>query len=678
MNRIHFLPAGIVAVAFAALLAAGCATDGAFQAGKRLMAEKRWEEALVQLEIAAAEDEKDLGRRTALVEARSRAVAELLAQANSEREQNRLPEAERAFRRVLAIDRSNERAKFGLKIVTDERKRSALVEESEKLFRKGNLDEAEKKINALLLETPKNPRALDLKERIREKRAKPALAAPPVLKPTDTKPISIEFRDANLKMVFDVLSRTSGINFVLDKDIRPDTKTTVFLKNAPLEEAIDSLLATNQLAKKVMNENTVFIYPNTPQKLKEYQDLVIRNFFLANSDPKQVMNLLRTILKVRDVYIDERRNAVVIRDTEEAVRLAEKLVAAHDQAEPEVMLEVEVIEVKRSKLNELGLQFPEKIALGVASPITLQALKDANSSAVNVAGLDPTVTINLKKTLSDANLLANPRIRVRNREKAKIHVGDRVPVVTSTISGTTAITTETVTYLDIGLRLEVEPQILLDDDVVIKTSLEVSSIAREFKNDKTGNTVFQVGTRTASTTLSLKDNETQVLAGLISDSERLSTSRLPGLGDIPILGRLFSSEKTDQEKTEIVLSITPRVIRNLERPEAALAEYWSGPETSLRSGLPAPAAPGVAPTPAPARAPAPASRPFAPTPSAPAVVLPATETTAPAPGTAPAPSPAAPSTPPAPPTTSTPPAPAAPESQPPIYFQPPPGVGSGG
>jgi general secretion pathway protein D len=174
-----------------------------------------------------------------------------------------------------------------------------------------------------------------------------------------------------------------------------------------------------------------------------------------------------------------------------------------------------------------------------------------------------------------------------------------VPYSTTTSSATTSLVTQNITYLDVGLKLEVEPQVFLDDDVAIKVALEVSSVVKDVQVG-TGQTVPQVGTRTASTTLTLKSGETQILAGLIRDDEKLGSSRLPGLGDIPVLGRLFSNESTEAEKTEILLSITPYVLRNIERPGPSLTEYPSGSEGGARSGAssaPAPARVGAGGTP---------------------------------------------------------------------------------
>ena len=655
----------------ATLLVAGCGTHPAYTKGQELLAAGQWEEGIGQIELAAKEEERNYEYRSALIEARTRAVNELTRQAALLRDAARFSEAEALYRRVLRIQPEDSRALAGLQQTAAERRRQALLQEGEAAFAKKDLRTAEQNARAVLAESPRHPRALALMKRIEESRPRASTMAPAV-PAAMKKPITLQFRDANIRMIFDAISREAGINFVLDRDIPPAARATILVQNTPIEDAVDSLIATNALAKKVVSESHVLIYPNTPQKVREYQDLVIRNFYLQSAEAKQMMTLLRTILKSQNIFIDEKRNLLVMRDTPEAIRLAERLIAAHDQVEPEVMLEVEILEVSRKKDSEIGVRFPDQVGFGIADPITFQALRNLNSTGINVSGLDPAVAFNLKKLFNNVNLLANPRIRVRNREKAKIHVGDRVPVISTTISTTAALTTQGINYLDVGIKLEVEPQVL-DDEVMIKIGLEVSSLGARV--DVAGAVAYQVGTRNASTTLTLKDGETQVLAGLITDSEREAVNKLPGIGDLPFLGRLFSSNKSETEKTEIVLSLTPRILRRLERPSADLAEYWSGPETNVRSGVTATPIGGPAPKPAPKPGGAFLGKPLA-TPTAPASGAATTTVPAsPAPGAlaTPVPTPAAPAAPAATPA----PAPASPPAAlpPDFVFRPPPGVG---
>jgi general secretion pathway protein D len=222
---------------------------------------------------------------------------------------------------------------------------------------------------------------------------------------------------------------------------------------------------------------------------------------------------------------------------------------------------------------------------GAATGGTAQALNTL--SGIRFSGQNTSIsslgaTINLKREDSDVNILSSPKIRARNYEKAKIHIGDRVPVftnaVTPIIGGTGSVVTGSVTYLDIGLKFDVEPTIYRDDEVSMKLNLEVSSIVKEVTSGSSLS--YQVGTRAASTVLRLRDGETQILAGLISDADRETASKVPGLSNIPVLGRLFTSVKTDKTKQEIVLSITPHVIRHGKRPSAWSSEILYGTESS--------------------------------------------------------------------------------------------------
>jgi general secretion pathway protein D len=244
---------------------------------------------------------------------------------------------------------------------------------------------------------------------------------------------------------------------------------------------------------------------------------------------------------------------------------------------------------------------------------------------VQLSFSNPLFLFSLKQQDGAASVLANPRIRVKNKEKARVHIGDRVPVITTTAAASGGFVSESVTYLDVGLKLEVEPLISLDDEVGIKVGLEVSNIVREVKS--TSNTLtYQIGTRNAATNLRLRDGETQVLAGLISNDERRSADKVPGLGDLPVAGRLFSSTLDNNTRTEIVLLITPRLVRTLARPDAASVEFAAGTESSTgspRLGAAPPIVPSIPPpAPVPDESIAPPSQPSPPTPPAGPLIVP--------------------------------------------------------
>src|SRR5512139_4148217 len=576
----------IARFALVAVLLGGCAGQQAHREGLTLMAEGRAEEGLSKLTEATKAAPGNLKYRADLINNREQTVNRLLATANSERAAGRQSAAQALYTRVLGIDPDNSRARLGLEALEMDKRHDVALAEAEKALKRNDLAAARAALKPVLLENPKNGRALLLQQQVEEREAKQRLAEP-TLKAQFNKPVTLQFRDANLKMVFEALSRTSGINILLDKDVRPDLKVSIFVKDVSVEDTISLILLQNQLEKKVISDNTVFIYPSTPAKLKDYQDLKVRSFHLTHADPKQILTMIKTLLKTKDIFIHEKTNSIVMRDTPDAIRLAEKMVADQDIAEPEVMLEVEVLEVSTTRLTELGINWPSSFTLRTPpSATTLGQLDDLNRNDLLASPLS--ATLNLKLEDGDTNVLATPRIRVRNREKAKIMIGSRVPVITNSVTPLatgSAVTTGSVQYLDVGLKLEVEPDIHLDNEVVIKVGLDVSNIIKQVQNQESGTVAYEVGTRNANTVLRLKDGETQILAGLISDEDRKVASKVPGLGQIPIIGRLFSSNKDDNSKSDIVLSITPHIVGSASLPDVNNQEYWTGTESSTRDGL---------------------------------------------------------------------------------------------
>ncbi|WP_317203692.1 secretin N-terminal domain-containing protein, partial [Janthinobacterium sp.] len=569
----------------AALLLAlsGCAGQMAYRDGRQLLAHEQVEAGLLKFQEAMAEEPGNAQYKAAYLQARDRATARHLELAERALAEGRAEAAGAELRGALALDAQNERARAGLRAIDSAARHDRMLAEATAAAADKLYEPARQKLNAILSERPGHEPARALLREIAERTA-PALAESGLAR-SFRQPITIEFRDAPLKQVFELIARRSGLNFVFDKDVKTDAKTSIFLKNSTVESAIYFLLMTNQLEQQVMDANTILIYPNVALKQKEYQEMVVKTFFLANGEAKQIANTLKTILKMRDVVVDEKLNLVIVRDSPEAVRLAERLVGLQDVAEPEVMLEVEILEIKRSRLLELGIAWPSSLSLtplrvGGGAALTLSDLNHLNQGTLGISDL--TAKINANKSDGDANILANPRIRVRNKEKAKVLIGDKVPVITTTISpGTGGFASESVSYVDVGLTLNAEPTIYLNNEVAIRISLEVSNLVSQMTT-KTGTVAYQIGTRQASTMLQLKDGENQVLAGLINNEERSSGSKVPGVGEIPLLGRLFGSSKDDTQKTEIVLSITPRLVRNIQRPEAGVSEFSAGTESSFR------------------------------------------------------------------------------------------------
>jgi general secretion pathway protein D len=582
-------------LALLCLLFTSCATQRIHDEGIAAFQRGDYEDGISKLTQASQHEPDNLAYRLDLRSAQEAAVQKLIALADDAHAHGRPELAEADYRRVLILDPSNDRAHHGLDQLVADRRHIERIAHAEAELNAKQLEAADADVHAVLSEDPVFAPAVALATRIGQARG--PITVVPRLRTHDNHPVTLQFRDAQTKMVFEVLARQTGINFIFDKDVKSDGKTTIFVSEVPVEEAIELILTQNQLARQILSENMVLVYPNTPAKQKDYQDEVVHTFYLANAVPKDAESMLKTVLAAKTMYVDERSNALTIRDTPEHVRMAEKLINSLDEPEPEVIMEVEVLEISHSMAQQLGIDYPTSVTLAPtavtaaaagssASQLVLGDLSKQNKNTITISSLS--ATVDLLKTVGDTNVLSSPRIRARNKEKAKILVGDRVPVITSGTSATTGGTysTSSVQYLDVGLTLEVQPTIHLDGEVAIKVALEVSSIANTI-NVPIGNggttLAYQISTRNANTLLQLKDGETQVLAGLIQDSDSRSSNHIPGLGDLPVLGRLFGSNHTARDKSEIVLAITPRIIRAQPRPDSDNTEFWYGTESQTRS-----------------------------------------------------------------------------------------------
>lgn len=582
MNRSRLLMSLCLSTALAACSSAQVANKEASD----LIEQGQYEAGLARIEEGLREDPRDTELHLLLNSGRAKAVTALLTSGDTDRSRRDFVSARQAYGRVLTIEPNNRRAQDALRQLDYLRSQDEKLELARGDLRRGDIYGADRQVKQILELDPKNDGALELQGNIRLVQSRNVIAYPQLRTRLD-RPVTLEFRDANLKTIFEVLSQVAGLNFIFDKDLRPDMKATIFVRDVRIEDAVELLLQQNQLHQKVVNENTLLIYPDSPQKLKDYQELVMRTFYLTSIDANTALNMIKTMLKTRDVFVDERLNTLTMRDSEDAIRMAEKLLQSQDQSNPEVVLEVEVMEVATQRILDLGLQWPNTFGVvnSDGSAVTLlDQLKGINSSRISISP-SPQAKINAQD--NDINTLASPVIRVSNREQARIHIGQRVPIISATSVPSTQgpVITESVTYLDVGLKLEVQPTVHLNNEVAIKIALEVSN-ATPLEPTRQGTIPVQVDTRNAQTTLRLHDGETQILAGLMRNDHGATGNKIPGLGDIPGLGRLFGSNKDTVGKSELVLSITPRIVRNLPYQSPSDMEFPTGTETSMHIQAP--------------------------------------------------------------------------------------------
>ncbi len=599
------------------LVLSGCvAGERAIVSGKQLQEQGHYDAALARFQEAVAKNPNRQEYRVLLSNARARAAWAHLEQGREELAKDQMPQAMGEFRIALGIDPTLQEAQQSLARAETRLKAERLIAEAEDFFRQRRFPQAKQNLEEALTLVPGDSRAQALLDKVRDVRS--TVMDGYDLEVASDKPITIKFKDARIRDVFTILSKLSGINFIFDEDLK-DQNVTVFLEKATFAQTLELLLKMNDLGRRVLNPKTIIIYSNTKDKDKQYQDQVIQTFYLSNIDAKKAVNLLRTMLQLRKIYVHEELNALVIRDNPEVIRLAQQILEAADRPDAEVVYDIELVEIGHNNTLNFGPKLSSySISAGVSKEgsgtIVGSSLSPGGSTAgliANLSNLDtfytlPTATFDFAKTLSDSEILANPKIRVKNKEKAKVHIGTREPVITVTTTGTDTAT-DNIQYVDVGVKVEVEAHVQLDNSILTKLSLEVSN-AERLTPTKNGSIPLRITTTNAQTSLNLKDGETTVIGGLIRNDDSAGKSSIPFLGDIPLLGSLLTSHTNNKIKREILMSITPHIVKSIDLPRSDVASIWSGSEDELKAGqnFKAFAESFVAPADKPAAAPVPA------------------------------------------------------------------------
>lgn len=574
------------------LLLSGCiAGEKSFLKGNEALEHKNYDQAVMEYLTAVTENPKKPVYQLRLDYSRNKAALVHNQKGDHYFSSEQYLAALNEYQWAADLDGSLYAAFEGIRNSQAYLKVEKLVQEAQQLFEAERHAQAAKTVEeALALVSDYKP-ALLLKKTI--KKHQYAVIDGVELSVVSTELINLNFHETKLPDVFDILTKLSGINFILDEGVRSD-KTTLFLEQATFAQALELLLRMNKLDKKVLNSKTIILFPKTRDKQKQFEDQVIQTFYLSHIDAKKAVNMLRSMLQVRKIYVQDELNAIVIRDTPDVIRLAQKLIEANDRGSSEVVFDLELIEVNHNDTRELGLKLSNySIGAGLSIPGS-GAIVNSGLSAGGVTSnlidftqsLDPfysipTASFRFMKTLVDAEILANPKIRVRNKAKAKVHVGSREPVITVTINDTQ--TSENVQYIDVGVKLDVEPTIQLDNTIVTKLGLEVSNVSGREKTAN-GTVVITISSTNADTTLTLKDGEQTVIGGLIRNDNAVTKSKIPFLGDIPLLGALFNGTDKIESKREILLSITPHIVKSVRVPQGDVASIWSGGEDDMKFG----------------------------------------------------------------------------------------------
>jgi general secretion pathway protein D len=394
-------------------------------------------------------------------------------------------------------------------------------------------------------------------------------------------PTALTFRDASTRDVYTALARLANVNIVFDPQFR-DQLVTIDLRNALLTDALDSLSSATRNFYRVTGQRTITVIPDTPQKRTEYEEEIVRTFYLSNADVKETLDLLRIVIDNRRLAPITATNALSIKDTPERVAAAGNLIAAVDKARPEVVIDVELLEFDRTRLRQFGLQFASPGSPGIDGQIdvnreglTLNDLQNLTTSGVFLTNV-PGLFYRLLKADTDTRTLANTQLRTSEGMPAQARFGERVPVPVTIFApiATGGVAQQPITsfnYENIGVNIDITPRTHHDGQVSLALKILVSSISGTGFG---GLPTF--GNREISTVIRLQDGETNLLAGLIRDNERRVLDGVPGLSDIPLVGRLFANNRRETQESDIVLTLTPRIVRVLNLTEDDLRPFRVG------------------------------------------------------------------------------------------------------
>jgi len=585
------------ALALSFLVTVGCVGSSVRQ-GDRFAQEGKWDEAVEAYRQAIKDNPYDTDLQARLDGAKAQSADLHYLQGKQFLAQNNVAEALREFKTALGLDPSRRlhHTALGdamrLKFARDQ------VQAGRKLQAAGRLEDALTAFEQAAEADPDLAEALSGITQVTSQQMSLKSVG------TSSHPITLRFQNARLKEVFEIVARTAGLNVIFDKEVNDDP-VTVFIKDMSFDEALTLIMNTNNVTAQRINRNTLLIVPNTKQKQAQYQDLMIRSFYLSHAKAKDVANLVRMMIESKRVYVDEKINALVIREEPAKLQLAERTLNAVDRPDPEVLLDVEVLEVDRAKSLKYGVNFA-KVAAGAAVPpgfngtvsttspstsqFTFQQLTSLGTGSY-LFTIPGSVLVDFFRSDTNAKTLAAPKLRVLNNKQASIQVGDKQPILLSTTNvlpgqaATGAVpTTSTVTsieFKDVGVKLTVEPVVHLDDALTLKLKVEVTRLGDQVTLQSSPEIKqFRFGTRAAETVLMLRDDETVVLGGLIQDEVKKSRQSVPLLGDLPWIGQLFSTTEESTTTTEIVLTITPHIVRKLDTPTLEAQTFWSGTETN--------------------------------------------------------------------------------------------------
>jgi len=552
-----------------AVLAAGCAANASFRKAESAEVAGNWDDAVLRYLEALDNDPGNIKYRAALLRAKIKASQAHFEKGKQFEKAKVLERALVEYQQATQLDPTNQYAAASLEHV-----------------RRGLVAQRENRPNDTIEK---------MKERTRGTRPQP-----PLLNPRSTQPISLEFpQPVSIFQIYRALAQAFGINVLFDPNLK-DQEIAIDLKDVTAQAALETLMHAAGHFYKVIDEHTILIAADTPQNRRTYEDLVIQTFFLSNAEVKDMTTILRSLIDAKKIATNDQLNAIILRDTADKVKVAEKIIETNDKSKAEVVVDVELLQINTNRMTDLGLALSQ-YSIGQTLDTGTSTTTGSGSTATTTPGglrvsdipflnqsnwilSVPNIVYNFAKTVGEAQLLAKPQLRITEGQKANLVIGDKIPIPLTTFNtsntiGGTIVPITSFQYQDVGIKIEIEPRVHHNQEVTLKVKIEVSNLGSNVTfNNQTQPTI---STRTFDTTIRLQDGETNLLAGLLRTDESKNDQGIPGLSDLPLIGRLFSDKSHTSAHTDVILTLTPHIIRNAEITEEDLLPIWVGTEANV-------------------------------------------------------------------------------------------------
>ena len=547
-----------------AILIAACAAGGALQRGEEAAQSGDWDSAVEHYRLAVQEDPRNAAYRAALRRAMLNASRAHLAEARTLEADGALPEAVREYRIAGELDPSNSYA-------------TGRARELERAIR-----------DQLEASRPQSP--IEAMQDVARREMEP-----PLLDPASSEPLSLRFVDQSLQDILDFIGNATGINISYDQQFQ-DRVYTVELDGVTLQQALDQILIANQHFYKVLSPRSLIVVPETPQKRVQYEDQIIRTFYISNADVQELATVLNQIIRggsqvgVQPTIVPNvTSNTIAVRATPAVMAVIEQVIAANDKPRAEIMVDIEILEVNRERIREFGLDLTRHAITSVYEPATpRQADLLAEPSVVQAGNFFfsiPRFIIQFLESDEETRVIAKPQLRGQEGTTLTLNLGDDIPVPTTAFTpiatgGATVNPLTSFNYRPIGVIVEMTPRVTYRNEIILDLEVENSTLGPNV--NVAGQPLPTFGTRRVITRLRLRDGESNLLAGLLRERDRRSLSGFPGIARLPVLRQLLSANEERIRQTDIIMLLTPRIVRTHELTQEDVSSVRIGVRSGLR------------------------------------------------------------------------------------------------